>query len=130
MILCLAHYDGLGMVLKARDQLNDTVTTAYDGAGRADTTWNQDGTFTHVEYYTCTYDPNPNPELPQVLPDKLLRLCPIRARLLRLGISEVVTNELGKKFAQYYSTFGQLRRGADSGGLHRVTKYEYDMLGR
>ncbi|MCB9217179.1 MAG: hypothetical protein H6616_15005 [Ignavibacteria bacterium] len=127
----LAHYDGLGMVLKARDQLNDTVTTAYDGAGRADTTWNQDGTFTHVEYYTCTYDPNPNPELPQVYPTSCFDFVPSEQDFYGSVSVKVVTNELGKKFAQYYDAFGQLRREiADSGGLHRVTKYEYDMLGR
>ena len=126
-----AEYDGLGLTAKARDQLGDTVMTVYDGIGRPDTTWNQDGTFTTVDYYYCRYDPNPNPEFDTIYPLSCFDVAPSQQDFYGSVTAKVSTNELGKKFVEYYDAFGQLRRQvADSGGLHLITTYEYDILGR
>ena len=126
----LASYDGLGQVLTATDQEGDVVTTRYDAWGRADTTWNQDGTYSTVDYYYCCYDPVGNVEL-NIDPSYCYDFTQYEQDFYGFVKAKVVTNELGKKFVQYFDAFDQLRRDvADSGGLHRVTKYEYDIAGR
>ena len=132
----LASYDGLGNTLTATDQVGDAVTTRYDAFSRGDTTWNQDNTFSTIDYYYCNYDPNwvDNTEVP----------CPPDCQPPTdcFGITDqdfygfikaqVTTNENGVKFVTYYDSFDRLRREvADSGGVdERITKYEYDIVGR
>ena len=120
----LVGYDGLGNPITATDQVGDIVRTRYDALGRADTTWNQDGTYSTADYYYCDYAPESATQSD----------C--------FGITDqdfygfikakVTTDENRVKFVEYYDVFDRLRREvADSGGRdERTTTYEYDVLGR
>ncbi|MGE3801092.1 MAG: hypothetical protein AB7H80_08745, partial [Candidatus Kapaibacterium sp.] len=125
-----ASYNGLGKLLRSYDQVNDSTITRYDAFGRIDTVLNQDGTFSTVDYYTCCYDPVGNEEL-EIDPSWCYDFTQYDQDFYGFVKTVVTTNELGKKFVKYFDAFDQLRREvADSGGLHLITRYEYDILGR
>lgn len=106
-------YTGLGQSTKVTDELNDTVSTVYDGSGRPVRVNNGDGT-----YKTFTYDfMAPSGSGDQNFYGLMF-------------ITEAV-DEKGEIFEQYYDTFDRLRSEVVSAGsLYLETKYEYDTLNR
>ena len=127
----LAEYTGLGQVVKSTDQIGDTVSTEFDAMGRPVKTYNQDGTYSTIAYYFCGYELTYPVEIGPSIDSSCFGIDPADQDFYGFVMAKVTTNELGTKFVEYYDAFDQMRlQIADSGGLHRVTKYEYDMQGR
>ena len=94
--------------------MGDTVATIYDGLGRARKIVNQDGTEIYINYLYGT------PTTFGV--GDQFWYCDFVAAV-------VTQREDSLKTVVYSDAFGRKRREvADSGGLHYVTRYEYDEL--
>ena len=115
----LAQYTGFGEVTRAIDQVGDSVMTELDASARPVKTINQDSTVSTIAYYTTD--------------DQLTAfgIDPLVQDFYGFASAKVTTNENGTVFAQYFDARDKLRREiADSGGLDRITTYEYDLQGR
>ncbi len=111
-----SDYTGAGAKRKITDQEGDTIVTRYDALGRAIEVLNADGTTSAVSYSYGT--PASLGVSDQEFP----------CNFVAVTISRREDSVL---FVKYTDAFGRVRREvADSGGLHLVTRYEFDYLDR
>ncbi len=109
-------HTGTGAKRKTTDEKGDTTVTAYDALGRPTEVINADGTTSGVSYSYGTAQGLGLTD--QEFPCDFVAVT-------------VTRREDSVLFVKYTDAFGRVRREvADSGGLHLITRYEFDYLDR